>query len=257
MSIINKFNGSFGLAIVVLTMMSLNAGAAVPDFAAMKDVKQKKRAFFAYMYPLIEQANKEILIKRSKIRQIRLKMAAGNKLTTEELAFIRKVSDEYEIKSKDVISKKNVETLYKIVDYVPPSLALAQSANESAWGTSRFAKQANNFFGQWCFKKGCGIVPAQRSAGSKHEVRKFASTLDSVRSYLKNINISRAYSSLRNMRFNLRQKKSMLAGYSLAEGLIKYSSRGKAYVKEIRSMIRSNKLKKFDEQFWDGTVVKS
>lgn len=256
MNIINKLNGSLGLAIVVLTMMSLNAGAAVPDFAAMKDVKQKKRAFFDYMYPLVEQANKEILIKRSKISQIRSKMAAGNQLTTDEQDFIRRVSDEYEIKSKDAVSQKNVETLYKVVDYVPPSLALAQSANESAWGTSRFAKQANNFFGQWCFRKGCGIVPAQRSKGSRHEVRKFSSTLDSVRSYLKNINISRAYASLRNLRFTMRQNKNMLVGYSLAEGLIKYSSRGKAYVKEIRSMIRGNKLKKFDEQFWNGTVVK-
>lgn len=257
MSILKKFNVSPGLIVATLCMMSLNVAAAVPDFAAMKDVKQKKRAFFAYMYPLIEQANKEVLIKRSKISQIRQKMTAGDKLTANEEDFIRRVSDEYEIKAKNLVSQKNVETLYKVVDYVPPSLALAQSANESAWGTSRFAKQANNFFGQWCFRKGCGIVPAQRSAGSKHEVRKFNSTLDSVRSYLKNINISRAYASLRSMRFTMRQKNSMLAGYNLAEGLIKYSSRGKAYVKEIRSMIRGNKLKQFDEQFWNGTVVKS
>jgi Bax protein len=132
---------------------------------------------------------------------------------------------------------------------------LAQAANNSAWGTSRFAKQANNYFGQWCFTKGCGIVPARRDAGSKHEVRKFDTTQGSVSSYVRNINTGSAYSSLRTVRANARRNKSMLTGHDLAVGLVGYSARDDAYVKEIRSMIRTNKLNNYDEKFWNASVV--
>ena len=98
-------------------------------------------------------------------------------------------------------------------------------------------------------------MPARRDKGSKHEVRKFTSTQDSVHAYLKNINTGRAYSSLRNVRANLRSKDAMLNGHDLASGLVKYSARGKAYVKEIRSMIRTNKLNSYDEKFWNDSVI--
>lgn len=245
-----KLNRLLPFIIISFTMLAFNVSAeSVPDFASMKDVKQKKHAFFEYIYPLLEVANKEVLVKRKKISQIQADLVAGDKLTPGELEFLVAVSAEYSLKPKDTASKENVEKLLKAVDYVPPALALAQSANESAWGTSRFAKEGNNFFGQWCFKKGCGIVPARRDAGSKHEVRKFASTQGSVRAYVKNINTGRAYSSLRSVRAKLRSKNEMLTGHDLAAGLIKYSARKEAYVKEIRSMIRTNKLKKYDEKF--------
>ena len=244
------------LVVVGSTLIAFNASAeTVPDFASMKDVKQKKHAFFEYVYPLLEVANKAVLAKRKKLIQIREDQVAGDKLTPGERDFLVALSAEYSLKPKDPYSKKNVERLLRSVDYVSPSLGLAQAANESAWGTSRFAKQANNFFGQWCFKKGCGIVPARRDKGSKHEVRKFASTQDSVHAYIKNINTGRAYSSLRNVRAKLRSKNAMLNGHDLAAGLVKYSARGQAYVKEIRSMIRTNKLKSYDEKFWKDAVI--
>ena len=251
-----KFNRIIHFAIITFTMLAFNGNAeTVPDFASMKDVKQKKNTFFEYIYPLLEVANKEVLVKRKKLLQIQEDLIAGDKLTPGELEFLVAVSAEYSLKSKDTASMENVEKLLRAVDYVPPALALAQSANESAWGSSRFAKQGNNFFGQWCFKKGCGIVPARRDKGSKHEVRKFATTQDSVRAYVKNINTGRAYSSLRTTRAKLRSKNEMLTGHELAAGLVKYSARGQAYVKEIRSMIRTNKLKNYDEKFWKGSVV--
>ena len=117
---------------------------------------------------------------------------------------------------------------------------MAQAANESAWGLSRFAQKGNNLFGQWCFKKGCGIVPGQRNAGANHEVRKFASINDSVASYMHNLNTGRAYKDLRKLRATLRSTNAAVDGHTLAKGLIKYSSRGKAYVKEIQSMIKTN-----------------
>ena len=244
------------LMVIGSTLIAFNASAeTVPDFASMKDVKQKKHSFFEYVYPMLEVANKAVLTKRKKLIQIQEDLAAGDKLTTGETKFLVALSAEYSLKPKDPTSKKNVEKLLRAVDYVSPALGLAQAANESAWGTSRFAKQANNFFGQWCFKKGCGIVPARRDVGSKHEVRKFASTQESVHAYVKNINTGRAYSSLRSVRAKLRSKKTMLNGHDLAAGLVKYSARGQAYVKEIRSMIRTNKLKSYDKKFWDDLAV--
>ena len=251
-----NFKRILRLVLIAFTMLAFNVSAeTVPDFASMKDVKQKKRAFFEYIYPLLEVANKEVLVKRKKLNQIQADLIAGDELTPGEREFLQALSAEYSLKPEDSASRKNVEKLLRAVDYVPPSLALAQAANESAWGTSRFARQANNFFGQWCFRKGCGIVPARRDAGSKHEVRKFASTQDSVRGYVKNINTGRAYSALRSTRAKIRSKNAMLTGHDLAGGLVKYSARGQAYVKEIRSMIRTNKLKKYDQKFWNESVV--
>jgi Bax protein len=248
-----KLNRLSQFVLLCFTLLALNVSAeSVPDFASMKDVKQKKHAFFEYIYPLLEIANAAVLEKRKRLMQIQEDLNSGDQLTAGELEFLTAISKEYSLKAKDPASKQNVEKLLRAVDYVPPALALAQSANESAWGTSRFAKQANNFFGQWCFKKGCGIVPARRDAGSKHEVRKFASTQGSVHAYVKNINTGRAYSGLRNVRAKARSKNAMLTGHDLAAGLVKYSARGQEYVKEIRSMIRTNKLKNYDEKFWNG-----
>lgn len=251
MDILKKVNWLISLSIIVLTTLSFSVNADIPDFSAMKDVKQKKQAFWDYMYPLVEQANKEILVKRDRISQIQDKLIAKQEITTADHDFLRAVSDKYSVKTDDASSQKNITKLLKHVDYVPPALALAQSANESAWGTSRFAKQANNFFGQWCFSKGCGLVPSRRDAGSNHEVRKFASTQVSVRSYIHNINTGRAYALLRNLRAESRKNNALLTGHDLAAGLSKYSARGEEYIKELRSMIRTNKLKAYDQQFGD------
>jgi Bax protein len=128
----------------------------------------------------------------------------------------------------------------KRVDTVPLELVLSQAANESAWGTSRFARKANNLFGQWCFSKGCGLVPARRNAGSTHEVAAFKSPQLSVRSYLRNLNTGRVYKDLRNIRAAKRAEGKQATAYEIAAGLSKYSERGQAYVKEIRAMIKYN-----------------
>ena len=253
-----KMNYSRVLRLVVIgiAMLVFDASAkTMPDFASMKDVKQKKHAFFEYIYPLIEVANNEVLVKRKKLKQVMEDFNAGDELTPGERKFLVEVAGEYSLKIEEPATRENVEKLLRAVDYVPPSLALAQAANKSAWGTSRFAKQANNFFGQWCITKGCGIVPARRDAGSKHEVRKFSTTQGSVRSYVRNVNTGSDYSSLRAVRANARRNDSMLTGHDLAAGLVKNSARGDAYVKEIRSMIRTNQLKNYDEKFWNASVV--
>lgn len=236
---------NYGLLILVafICIGCTDSDAVPPDFSAMNNVKQKKQAFFDYMYPLVNAGNQDILITRKKILSYRDETT----LNADEVVFLRRVSTEYSINRASNDEGIDFHELLKRVDYIPPSLALAQSANESAWGTSRFAIKANNFFGQWCFIEGCGVVPLQRSTGSSHEVRKFTSAQDSVRSYMKNLNSGHAYGLLRQIRLELRIHEKPVTGIALADGLIKYSSRGTEYVKEIKSMIKTNKLRLLDE----------
>ena len=123
---------------------------------------------------------------------------------------------------------------------------MAQSANESGWGTSRFAREVNNYFGQWCFQPGCGIVPRRRPKAATYEVLTFDTTKQSVRSYMHYLNTSNAYKKLRTIRQSLRHKEKPVTGSHLANGLEKYSARGLDYVAEIKAMIRQNKLEKHD-----------
>ena len=238
---------------ITLTLIFI-ALAAFSTQPHSETIKEKKAAFFKHIYPLIELENIAILETRKKINTIQESLATNKPLRPAEKTLLNNMADKYNLlKHKDDATTLTNKLLIKI-DIIPPSLAIAQSANESAWGKSRFALKANNYFGQWCFSKGCGIVPSQRSANSKHEVRRFKSVQASVRSYIKNINTTRAYSGLRKIRHQLRLNKAKPSGLKLAQGLLRYSSRGKEYVKEIRSMIKYNKLKKYDEKFW--AVVK-
>ena len=133
------------------------------------------------------------------------------------------------------------ETLLR-VNVVPRSLALIQAAKESGWGTSKFARLANNLFGQQCFVKGCGIVPTARAAGRKHEVERFVTVQDAVAGYAYNLNSHPRYAELRRIREKLARTDQPITGVALADGLLAYSERGAAYVAEIQSMIRQNKL---------------
>jgi Bax protein len=233
---------SLGTFIALTIVACTPSDVSPPDFAAIKDVKHKKQTFFDYMSPLIDEGNKNILSTRKRI----VACQAKAELSADDNRFLKRVSEQYSIRSKPTSRQFDFHELLLRVDYIPPSLALAQSANESAWGTSRFALEANNFFGQWCFKKGCGIVPSRRNPGSSHEVRSFTSAKDSVFSYMHNINSGQAYRSLRKIRLELRMQEKPITGTALAAGLIKYSSRGTEYVKEIRSMIRTNRLFAYD-----------
>jgi len=128
------------------------------------------------------------------------------------------------------------------LDQIPESMVLAQAALESAWGTSRFVKGGNNYFGQWCYEAGCGMVPSARQQGANHEVRKFDSARESLHAYFRNINSHRAYRSLRKIRAQKRPAGQPLSGLELLAGLRNYSQRGQDYVDELRKVIRFNKF---------------
>lgn len=219
-----------------------------PDFASITDIKEKKSAFFNYLYPLIKQANNEVSLEQKKFQTLGQQSQA---LSLAQVSSIKKTAKTYKVKC-ETAGKACATAISNKIGMIPPSLILAQAANESAWGTSRFAVEGNNFFGQWCFKKGCGLTPADRNTGASHEVRKFDSALDSVKSYIHNLNTSSSYKALRQLRKTALQQNKQPSGIMLAAGLLKYSERGEEYVKEIRSMISYNNLQDFDDVFWQA-----
>ena len=218
--------------------------AMLPDFAQIADVKEKKQAFFDYLLPAVEQANSIIMQERNWLLALDLQT-----LTDDDRRLLTDLADKYQQPRKDKQSLADWhKALLKKVDIIPPSLALAQAANESAWGTSRFAIDAFNLYGQWCFSPGCGLVPTGRPAGKTYEVRLFVSPQASVEAYMLNLNAFHSYREMRQIRLKLRENKKPLLGTALARGLIAYSQRREAYVKEIKSMIRFNQLEQLDLQ---------
>ncbi|MBQ45269.1 MAG: hypothetical protein CMK37_06360 [Porticoccaceae bacterium] len=227
----------------VIVALFSKASNPIPDFTVYDNVKHKKLAFFEYMLPLVKEQNS--LIKDQRERLLELRHLSVSEFSRAQEDLVTKLIKEYRVKS-DQLSKEDINQLLLRVDEVPASLALAQAALESAWGTSRFAVQANNLFGQWCYTKGCGLVPLRRDAGNSHEVEKFRTVSDAISSYLRNINSHRAYAGLRQDRAQLRATGDAVTGYKLAEGLIDYSELREAYVKEIQAVIRINKLAQYD-----------
>jgi len=134
------------------------------------------------------------------------------------------------------------EILLRRVDEVPVGLVLAQAANESGWGTSRFANEANNLFGVWTWDEDSGVAPERRRSGQRHLVRVYPDLRLSVRSYLHNLNAGHAYVEFRRLRAEQRARGEPLDAVALAAGLAAYSQRGEGYVADIRAMLVVNGL---------------
>tara|TARA_R110002072_G_scaffold1780_10_gene14818 strand:+ start:41544 stop:42404 length:861 start_codon:yes stop_codon:yes gene_type:complete len=216
----------------------------LPDFTQYKDVKKKKSAFFDFMHPRVKAANDAVWEERLRVQAFRNKFAAGS-LTNAMKAELFAIIEQYDLDLPTEITDNTFTELLLRVDVVPASLILAQAANESAWGTSRFAREGRNLFGIWCYKPGCGLKPKRRSVGSKHEVRVFDNVQEGIAFYIYNINIGHAYDHLRALRAASREEEEKPTGLELAAGLTRYSERGQAYVDEIRKMIRQNNLSRY------------
>ncbi|EPM4287174.1 glucosaminidase domain-containing protein [Vibrio alginolyticus] len=212
----------------------------IPDFNSIKDTKEKKAAFFDFLRPKIALENQRIRHERAFLASLGV-----GQVTQEQQEYAQRLSSLYSLPlSNDKIDQTWLDEMLVRVNVLPEALVLTQAANESAWGTSRFATQANNLFGQWCYKKGCGIVPAQRGANKVHEVEKFDSVQQSVHGYFMNVNRNPAYADLREIRTSLAEKNKGLltvaTASELTHGLLAYSERGIAYVHDLRAMIRHN-----------------
>lgn len=213
---------------------------SLPDFGAISDIKTKKKQFFNFLKPYVVKQNKSILATRAKLKTWIEKVTLELSLTEEEHLALDSLANDYQVNSNaSTLTKLN--TLLLRVDIIPMSLVLVQAANESAWGTSRFSRIGLNFFGIWCYEKGCGMVPNGRGTGEIHEVAAFNSLDDAIARYFENINTNEAYTIFRTIRYELRSQEQTLNPAILATGLLPYSERGEHYVNEITNMLRHNK----------------
>lgn len=212
----------------------------LPDFAAIRDVKTKKKQFFEFMSVHVDAENKRLEKQHKWLHGVKAHFVENQAVLEADKAELYNLFVDYRIKHQALSTEAAINELLKCIDGLPKSLVLMQAANESAWGTSRFARLGLNFFGQWCYVKDCGVVPNGRRAGGEHEVEAFPTVAHSVRSYFKNINTNTAYSLLREIRAQLRENGLPLQAEILATGLIHYSERGDHYVKEITQMITYN-----------------
>ncbi|MFU8817302.1 MAG: glucosaminidase domain-containing protein [Pseudomonadales bacterium] len=224
------------------------SGGALPPFHRIGQVEERKREFFDYLTPLIRMENQIILAQRARLLSIYSDLQKGQGIGASDRAFLRTLGGEYRLADGERSYRALLDALLERVDVIPRSLVLAQAAKESGWGSSRFARSANNLFGQWCFERGCGLVPRDRPAGQTHEVRKYASVRASVRSYVRNLNTHPSYEPFRQRRAALRSRDAPLCGVRLAEGLERYSARGSEYVREVQALIVQNDL----ESAWSG-----
>lgn len=209
----------------------------LPDFKSYREVDERKAAFIDYLAPIVEHQNGKILEDRNFLERVSKLIVNGSKLTRKETNRLKRLAEDYDVKWKKKDPGAVVLKLARRVDIIPLSLALVQAAKESSWGRSRYAVQANNLFGQWCFDAGCGVIPGNREPDAVHEVKKFKSVNSAVRSYIHNLNTHPRYKNLRLIRQQLRLNKKPVSGKPLADGLLYYSERRQAYVEEVKTMI--------------------
>lgn len=212
---------------------------ALPNFGKYTVVAQKKKAFFDFLSPDVNKQNSIVLKEREQVDNIVTVLSLELSLNEEEQQAFAALRKKYRV-SKRFSDLQAAHELLNRVDIIPSSLILVQAANESAWGTSRFARIGLNFFGIWCYSKGCGMVPNSRNDGANHEVQAFQSVEQAVAKYLHNINTNPAYQVFRTIRSQLRAQQQPLDPEILATGLLPYSERGSDYVLEISAMIRHN-----------------
>ncbi|RUO34971.1 glucosaminidase domain-containing protein [Aliidiomarina soli] len=211
----------------------------VPAFADIYDVTERKREFFAYLLPAIDEVNQRITEQRAYLNQLQNKVEQGGSLNQREQRWMETILSYYRVDEEQL--QEQFAVLNRRVDIVPGTLVLIQAANESGWGTSRFATQGLNFFGQWCWTDGCGIVPGSRPDGERYEVRRFDSMEASVESFIRNLNTHFAYAELRQMRLEEREQEDSVSSTTLTAGLMSYSERGQDYIDELNQMIRINR----------------
>lgn len=219
----------------------LISSTPLPDFVSIEQTPERKKAFVDLLLPMIEQKNSYIESNRRLLYDMRNNLNDGLVLTETQMEKLEQLRERYKVSHETYPeNQRAIEILLLRSDIIPTSMVLAQAAIESGWGTSRFAIEAHNLFGQWCYSAGCGLVPERRPANATHEVQKFDSVEASVDAYYRNINTHNAYREFRQLRAALRADDGMLTGMELVEGLGRYSGRGDVYINELRTVIRIN-----------------
>ena len=206
------------------------------ELKIIENIKKRKEFFIQIILPLVIKENNII----KKDRRILYDIINKSNNTKLELSWLEKKYKQYGIKSRDL------STLKIRMDEIPVSLAIAQAAKETGWGTSRFAQECNALFGQWTWS-GEGLKPKDAKEGADHKVMKFNILQASVRAYQRNLNTHSTYKDFRKARAELRDSKKPLDSIKLSNYLNKYAETGNQYVEVLQKIIIQNKLKDFDD----------
>jgi len=206
------------------------------DLKKLGDTNKKRDLFIKIILPLILDENKKITEDRKKL----FKILGKNFNTAGERVWLKRRFKEYKIDDGD-LSKLKMR-----MDIIPVSIALAQAANESGWGTSRFALEGNALFGQWTWSKK-GISPKNQDPNKTHKVLQFQVLKASVRAYKNNLNTHNAYQEFREARAQLRQENKKIIGLELTKYLKNYAGIGEKYVEILDDIITRNSLTDFDK----------
>jgi len=221
---------------------------------AIQNAREKKRLFTSSMLPIILRANELIISDRGRLLTILQKLTSDTPLAKTEKNWLQKTAKQYRIKVASTPNAEDIERMLYKIDVVPASLAIAQAAMESGWGTSKFAQRGNALFGEWVWGDDAeGIIPSGREEGKNHKIKSFDYLLDSVRSYMTNLNRHRSYEDLRRRRAELREHSLGITGAALAPALVDYSERGTEYVNDILSIINYNDLGALDHALLDSS----
>ncbi len=228
----------------------VKAGSAVPrlfsaslpgDIESIPDNGSRKSLFIRAALPLVLLVNETIAAERRRLQDIEARVRSGATPSAKDRAWLADLARRYGGRTD------RLDDLVKRVDIVPPSLALAQAAIETGWGTSRPAREDNALFGEMVSAAGAKI-------GGSGQVREFADLFGAVHSYARNLNNHRAYADFRKVRSEIRRAGDRLDGYRLARYLRLYSERREAYVADIRGLIRDNGLARFDKARLDRRI---
>jgi len=206
------------------------------EIKKIENTKKRKNLFIKIILPLIIKENNHIKMDRKKLFSILNK----SKNTKAQKAWLNSKFKQYGVINKDL------STLKIRMDEVPVSMAIAQAAKETGWGTSRFAQEGNALFGQWTWS-GEGIKPSDADNNSKHKVMKFKVLQASIRAYQRNLNTHSSYKSFRGARAEQRDEEKKLDSMILSEHLDKYAETGKEYVRALQQIIKQNNLTDFDD----------
>ncbi len=215
------------------------------DLDEIKDTKLKKETFIKIVLPLVVAENDKILDDKIKLKRITSKKMTSDK----EKSWLRLKLREYKVKNSDMVE------LNKRMDIIPVSIALAQAAKESGWGTSRFALEGNAIFGQWTWT-GQGIEPLNKGKNEGHKILRFPILRASVKAYKNNLNTHRGYSEFREKRHNIRKRNKSIRGLDLTDTLDKYAQTGKEYTDILEQIIKQNDLSDFEKVQLTNSVVK-
>ena len=215
------------------------------DLDEIKDTRLKKETFIKIVLPLVVAENEKILDDKIKLKKI----ISKKKTTEKEKSWLRLKLREYKVKNSDFAE------LDKRMDIIPVSIALAQAAKESGWGTSRFALEGNAIFGQWTWT-GQGIEPLNKGKHEGHKILRFPILRASVKAYKNNLNTHKGYAEFREKRATFRKRNRSIKGLDLTDTLDRYAQTGKEYTEILEQIIKQNNLSDFESVQLTNSVVK-